>query len=180
VPRVSWMNTTHRFFKWWHRLRCSDWNCINLLDEIGKVTVSSSKRILLYGGAGLVVNLCFYYYIIIIIIIIIIIALRIVVFHYRSSRFQCHECIPKLQGRTHGGRLPVCSPPPNTPKPKLKKKHNFCRHDDIKNFTWFTLRLKSADDQYIKILKNELLKFKKKQEDWTLWVIEYVVIFVCI
>jgi hypothetical protein len=28
--------------------------------------------------------------------------------------------------------------------------------------------LKSADDQYIRILKNKLIKFKKKQEDRTL------------
>lgn len=33
------------------------------------------------------------------------------------------------------------------PKPKFKKNtHTFCRHDDIKRFTQFTLQLKSADD----------------------------------
>jgi hypothetical protein len=31
-------------------------------------------------------------------------------------------------------------------------------------------QLKSADDRYITILKNKLIKFKKKQEDRTLWL----------
>jgi hypothetical protein len=57
-----------------------------------------------------------------------------------------------------------CSPPPKPPKPKFKK-HKFCRYYDIESFTWFSLQPKSAtevaDDQYIRILKNKLIKIKK-------------------
>jgi hypothetical protein len=82
------------------------------------------------------------------------------------------------KGRTQGGGgLPGFSPP-NRPKPKFKK-HGFCRYD-IKSFTWFPLKVKSATEvgwwQYIRISKNKLIKLKRRCD----WVTEHVVIFVCI
>jgi hypothetical protein len=44
--------------------------------------------------------------------------------------------------RTQGGAAYQQPPPPKT---KFKK-HRFCRHDDIKVFTWFTLQPKSATE----------------------------------
>jgi len=46
-------------------------------------------------------------------------------------------------GAHKGGR--VAGLLPSLPKAKFTK-HRFCRHDDIKCFTWFTLRPKSATE----------------------------------
>jgi hypothetical protein len=73
------------------------------------------------------------------------------------------------QGHIRGGGLAGCSPPPKPTKMKFKE-HRFCRYYDLKSFTDFPFSrkpLKSADDQYISILKNKLIKFKK-QKDRTL------------
>jgi hypothetical protein len=39
--------------------------------------------------------------------------------------------------------------------------------------------LKSDDDQYIRILKNELTKLKKEQEDRTLWLSNGTCSYIC-
>jgi hypothetical protein len=68
-----------------------------------------------------------------------------------------------------GRGLPGCSIPPPNPQ-KLKFKKQFCRYYDIKVLRDFSFSrnqpLKSAVDQYIRILKNKLIKLRK-QEDRT-------------
>jgi hypothetical protein len=72
--------------------------------------------------------------------------------------------------RTQGEGLQPGSPPPPTtpPQPKFKKNTDFV--DTLsKVLRELPFRrnqpLKSAHYQYIKILKNKLIKLKKKQED---------------
>jgi hypothetical protein len=84
---------------------------------------------------------------------------------------------PRSRPRGGGGGCWVA--PPKPPKPKFKK-HRFCRHYDIRSFTWFPLHPKSATEigwwLYIRILKNKLLKFKKKKIGRCDWVMEHLVL----
>jgi hypothetical protein len=93
-----------------------------------------------------------------------------------QSSFKCltlqWRCILNFnhQGSTQGGRgLQSCTPPPQN----RNLKNIFCRYYDIKVLRDFPFSrnqpLKSPDDRYNTILKNKLIKFKKKkQEDRTL------------
>lgn len=69
------------------------------------------------------------------------------------------------QGRTQRGGFRSAAPPPNFSKPKFKKL-GLCRYGDIKSFHDFPFNvnqpLKSADDKFSRILKNKLIKFKKR------------------
>jgi hypothetical protein len=71
------------------------------------------------------------------------------------------EGLPVGKGAPKGGGVPGCSP---APKPKFKKNTDFA---DIVSKVLRDLpfsrkhSLKSADDQYIRILKNKLIKLKK-------------------
>jgi hypothetical protein len=68
-----------------------------------------------------------------------------------------------------GGRVPGCSPPKH-PKTEIKKTGfvDIVISKVLHEFRFSRNQpLKSADDQYSRILKNKLIKFKK-QEDRTL------------
>jgi hypothetical protein len=72
------------------------------------------------------------------------------------------------RGAPKEGGPPGCTPlPPNSPKIKFKK-HGFCRHYGIKILRDFPFTqhqpLKSADDTYIRILKNKSTKLKKNKK----------------
>jgi hypothetical protein len=75
---------------------------------------------------------------------------------------------PKVEG---GGGLPLCSPLPENPHNRNLKEHKFCRYYDIRILRDLPFSrnqtLKSADDYYVRILKNKLIRLKK-QEDRTL------------
>jgi hypothetical protein len=55
---------------------------------------------------------------------------------------QTTEGILSLQGLTQGWEMLDCGPPPKSEF----KMHRFCRLDEIKYFTLFTLQAKSAED----------------------------------
>jgi hypothetical protein len=65
-----------------------------------------------------------------------------------------------------GGVVGLQPPPPKPPKPKVKK-DRFCEHVGIKVLRDFSFSrnqpLKSADDQYITILKSKFKKLKNKK-----------------
>jgi len=53
----------------------------------------------------------------------------------------------QTKGTPNAGGSVKQQPLPTTPKTEIKKKKNrFCIHDDIKNFAWFALQLKSATE----------------------------------
>jgi hypothetical protein len=66
----------------------------NLLNETGEATVSSSKRILLYGGTWLVINLYFCFDTLLLLLLLLLLFLLFELFHFRFSRFSYHECRP--------------------------------------------------------------------------------------
>jgi hypothetical protein len=92
---------------------------------------------------------------------------RILLSQYSIELVLCARSEPKGGGLQSGN-----TPPPNSQNRNLKK-HRFCRYHDINivRDLPFTQNqpLKSADDKYIIILKNKLIKLKK-QEDRTLWL----------
>jgi hypothetical protein len=78
------------------------------------------------------------------------------------------------RGAPKGGRdLPGCGhPTTNSPKPKFKKNTDFVGiiiYKVLRDLPFSRNQpLNSADEWYIRILKNKLIKLKKKQEDGTL------------
>jgi hypothetical protein len=78
------------------------------------------------------------------------------------------------QGRTTGTggcRAAASPPPPQTPQNRDLKNTDFIDiiSKDLRDLPFRRNQLpKSADDQYIRILKNKLIKLKKKPEDRTL------------
>jgi hypothetical protein len=85
-----------------------------------------------------------------------------------------------------GGGAAGLQSPLKPPKPKFKKKTDFIEIMISNVLRSFLLSrnqpLKSADDQYIGVSKNKLIKSKKKNKKIRHcdWVVEHVVIFVCI
>jgi hypothetical protein len=95
----------------------------------------------------------------------ILLPLRLLETHYESSIF--------VQGRSPGGGgLPGCNPP--NPQNRNLKSSGFVDimvSKVLRDFPFSRNQsLKSADDQYVRILKNirKLIKLKKKQDDRTL------------
>jgi hypothetical protein len=93
-----------------------------------------------------------------------------------------------IQERTEGGRgggcrrLPGCILP-NPPKPTFKTHTDFVDIMLSKVLLEFSFSRnqppKSADDWYIRILKNKLIKFRKKQEDMTRSLSEETFSYIC-
>jgi hypothetical protein len=85
-----------------------------------------------------------------------------------------YEYVVLEEGRKRrGGGCCMAAAPRNPPKPKFQKhrRFGFCSIKVLRDFPFSRNQpLKSADDQYIRILKNKLIKLKKKQEDRTLWL----------
>jgi hypothetical protein len=92
-----------------------------------------------------------------------------------SSKFELSVpiSITRDKGHPQGGRGGAgLQPVPNPQKLKLKKKTDFVDimiSEVLRDLPFCRNQpLKSADDWYIRILKNTLIKLKKKQDDRTL------------
>jgi hypothetical protein len=92
-----------------------------------------------------------------------------------------HAVVIPMHGRTQGGVGCRAADPPNPPKLKFKKHRVLDMISKILRDILFSRNqpLKSADDQYIRILKTKLIKLQNQKTGRCDWVTEHVVIFVC-